>query len=165
MNILNTIKNLVIAVLGLGVAFLLLGFVKSQKVESPTPLDNQSQEQPLEQNTSKFTSLKGIEIFLDNPVENQKVTSPLKITGKAPGNWFFEASAPVIITNWDGLIIGESYIQAQGEWMTTDYVSFEGTLEFTNTEYGDYGFIIFKKDNPSGEPQFDDAVEFKVMFK
>ena len=169
MNTLKTIKNLVIAVLGLGVAFLLLSFVKSQKAESPTISDDQSQEQNFEQNLEqssfKVVSLKGVDIFLDNPVENQKVSSPLKISGKAPGNWFFEASAPVVITNWDGLIIGESYIQAQGEWMTTEYVPFEGTLEFTNTEYGDYGFLIFKKDNPSGESQFDDSIEFKVMFK
>jgi hypothetical protein len=86
------------------------------------------------------------------PLEDSVVSSPIKITGKAPGNWFFEASAPVTITNWDGLIIGESFITAQGEWMTTDYVPFEGTLEFTNTEYGDYGFLILRKDNPSGLP-------------
>jgi hypothetical protein len=49
--------------------------------------------------------------------------------------------------------------------MTTGYVPFEGTLEFTNTEYGDYGFLILQKDNPSGLPENDDAVEFKVLFK
>jgi hypothetical protein len=104
-------------------------------------------------------------IVLDSPLPNAVVSSPLTLTGKARGGWFFEASFPVTLTNWDGLIIGESYITAQGEWMTTEYVSFEGTLEFTNTEYGDYGFFILQKDNPSGEPQFDDAIEFKVLFK
>ena len=28
----------------------------------------------------------------------------------------------------------------------------------------DYNVIIMKKDNPSGEPQFDDALEFKILF-
>ncbi|MEZ4103433.1 MAG: Gmad2 immunoglobulin-like domain-containing protein [Candidatus Paceibacterota bacterium] len=112
-----------------------------------------------------MVSSKGVEIFLDNPLENEVVQSPLMIKGMAPGNWFFEASAPVVLTNWDGLIIGESYITAKGDWMTTEYVPFEGTLEFTNTEYGNYGFLILKKDNPSGEAEFDDAIEFKVLFK
>lgn len=169
METLKTIKNIAIVFVAFGLAFILLGFVKGREVHSPSDLEevninDGNQNEEIVQDF-KITSLKGVEIILQNPKENQLVTSPLKITGKAPGNWFFEASAPVTIVNWDGLIVGESYIQAKGDWMTTDYVEFEGNIEFTNTEYGDYGFLILKKDNPSDEPQFDDAVEFKVMFK
>ena len=159
MEIFKLIRNVFIVLFALGITFLLLEYVQGKKdvdtSENGTSVDE----------AFSVTSLKGVKIFIDHPVQNTVITSPLKITGKAPGNWFFEASAPVTLTNWDGLIIGNSYIMAQGDWMTTEYVPFEGVLEFTNTEYGDHGFLILKKDNPSGEPQFDDSVEFKVLFK
>ena len=162
METFKLIKNIFVVLLALGITFLLLGYLKNEGVvEAPEyslDLENEIE-------VFSLTSLKGVEIFIDSPKENTVVFSPIKITGKAPGNWFFEASAPVTITNWDGLIIGQSYITAQGDWMTTDYVPFEGTLEFTNTEYGDYGFLILRKDNPSGLPENDDAVELKVLFK
>jgi len=163
METLKMIKNIFIVLLSLGVAFLLLGYLKSNGVIKEKNENTTNEE--ISENTLSFMSLKGVEIFIDQPLKDSLVTSPIKITGRAPGNWFFEASAPVTITNWNGLIIGESYITTQGEWMTTEYVPFEGTLEFTNTEYGDYGFFILQKDNPSGEPQIDDAIEFKVLFK
>ena len=162
METFKLIRNIFVVLLALGVTFLLLGYLKNKGVveapENSSDLENETE-------VLSLISLKGVEIFIDSPKENSVVSSPIKITGKAPGNWFFEASAPVTITNWDGLIIGESFITAKGEWMTTDYVPFEGTLEFTNTEYGDYGFLILRKDNPSGLPENDDAIEFKVLFK
>ncbi len=162
METFKLIRNIFVVLLALGFTFLLLSYLKNKEVVQ-APED--SSDKGNETEVFSLTSLKGVEIFIDSPKENTVVSSPLKITGKAPGNWFFEASAPVTITNWDGLIIGESYITAKGEWMTTDYVPFEGDLEFTNTEYGDYGFLILRKDNPSGLPENDDAVEFKVLFK
>lgn len=151
-------KNIVIVFVALSITFLLLGFLEKRQVVAPEIPEVISRETP-------HTSLQGITLFIDSPQENTPVASPLILTGRAPGNWFFEASAPVTITNWDGLIIGESYITAEGDWMTTEYVSFSGTLSFTNTEYGEYGFLIFHKHNASGEPEFDDAVEFKVLFQ
>ncbi|MEZ4114349.1 MAG: Gmad2 immunoglobulin-like domain-containing protein [Candidatus Paceibacterota bacterium] len=162
MEILKMIKNVFIVLLALGIAFILLGYVKEKSKVTENTQEEGQIESP---EVFSVVSSKGVEIFLDNPLENEVVQSPLMIKGMAPGNWFFEASAPVVLTNWDGLIIGESYITAKGDWMTTEYVPFEGTLEFTNTEYGNYGFLILKKDNPSGEAEFDDAIEFKVLFK
>ena len=104
-------------------------------------------------------------IRLDYPRQNSIITSPLVIRGEARGNWFFEASFPVILTNWDGLIIAEGIAQAQGDWMTTDFVPFEAVLEFPNPTYKDNGSLILKKDNPSGLPEHDDALEITVFFK
>ncbi len=162
MQILKMFRNIVILVICLGITFALLGFVKSRTEEVPVDGGEEGQ---LNDRLSLLSFKDGVEILLDEPLVGQVVKSPMRISGSAPGNWFFEASAPVIVTNWDGLIIGESYIKAQGDWMTTDYVSFDGYVEFENTEYGDYGFLILKKDNPSGEPHMDDAVEMRVEFK
>jgi hypothetical protein len=103
-------------------------------------------------------------ISLFTPLANTVITSPLIIKGEARGPWFFEASFPVFLTDWDGLIIAQGIAQAQGDWMTTDYVPFTATLNFTKPSYGATGSLILKKDNPSGLSQYDDALEITVKF-
>lgn len=99
------------------------------------------------------------------PKANDKIVSPLIITGEARGNWYFEASFPVTLTDWDGKIIAEGVATAKGDWMTTNFVPFMATLNFTRPDYGEKGFLIFKKDNPSGLPENDDSLEITVYFK
>lgn len=105
-------------------------------------------------------------IVLTSPTPGQKITSPVTLTGMARGYWFFEASFPISIVNWDGLIIGEGYASADGDWMTEDFVPFTGTVNFTFDPETPYnrGAIILKKDNPSGLPENDDALEIPVTF-
>lgn len=100
-----------------------------------------------------------------NIAANQAISSPLTITGKAKGPWFFEASFPIVLVDWDGLIIAESIAQAEGDWMTEGLVPFTATLKFTKPAYGERGAIILKRDNPSGLPAGDAAVEIPVTFK
>ncbi|MBU1164452.1 Gmad2 immunoglobulin-like domain-containing protein [Patescibacteria group bacterium] len=102
-------------------------------------------------------------IRLNNPRPNQIIASPLEISGEARGYWFFEATFPVVLTNWDGLIIAESYATAQGEWMTENFVPFTATLEFEVPNYKNNGSLILQKDNPSGLPENDDALEIPVI--
>ena len=103
-------------------------------------------------------------IRINTPRPNQMISSPLTIKGEARGNWYFEASFPVILTNWDGLIIAEGIAQAKGDWMTTDFVPFEATLTFTvdKNTYSNRGSLILRKDNPSGLPQNDNALEIPI---
>lgn len=103
-------------------------------------------------------------IIVDLPIANSQITSPLTFSGKARGTWFFEGSFPVSLVNWDGLIIAEGYATASGEWMTEEYVPFTGTLTFDKPGYGDRGAIIFQKDNPSGLPENDNALEISIRF-
>ncbi len=116
-----------------------------------------------------FTSLKGVELIVTSPTKNSVVTSPLIVTGEAPGFWYFEATFPLAVVNWDGLIIGEGYAQAQDEWMTQELVPFVGTIEFYEPlaqegRQAVVGGLILQRDNPSGLPQNDDAVEFQIRF-
>lgn len=118
-----------------------------------------------ERDESEVMSDKGELLIMEFPKQQDIITSPLVVTGQARGTWFFEASFPVVLTNWDGLIIAQGIAQAQGEWMTEEYVPFEATLEFEKPEYGENGFLILQKDNPSGLPQHDDAVEIPILFE
>ncbi len=109
-------------------------------------------------------------IKLTTPVPNGVVGSPLMITGEARGTWYFEASFPVSLVNWDGLIIAQGVAQASEDWMTEEFVPFTASLEFINPyQAGDQDFmkrgaIILQKDNPSGLPENDNALEIPIRF-
>lgn len=110
-------------------------------------------------------------IRLDTPLPLQFVSSPLTITGEARGYWFFEASFPIVLTDWDGKIIAHHYATAEGEWMTEDFVPFTTELEFENPykvgdpDFMQRGTLILHKDNPSGLSEHDNALEIPVRFK
>lgn len=109
-------------------------------------------------------------ITLTTPAPGVVVGNPMTITGQARGMWYFEASFPVVLTNWDGLIIAETYASAQGDWMTEEFVPFVAELGFPNPyKVGDPDFmkrgtLILRKSNASGLPEHDDALEIPVRF-
>jgi len=104
-------------------------------------------------------------IRVDTPRPNSEITSPLAIRGEARGYWFFEASFPIVLTDWDGLIIASGIATAQEDWMTEDFVPFTAELTFEKPGYSNRGSLILQRDNPSGLPENDDALEFPVSFK
>lgn len=108
-------------------------------------------------------------ITVQSPLPNDLVTSPLEIRGAARGTWFFEATFPIVLVNWDGLIIAEGYAEATENWMAEEYVPYRATLEFENPGWEDdfskRGSLILQKSNPSGLPENDDALEIPVRFE
>lgn len=104
-------------------------------------------------------------IHLTAPLPNEKINSPLVVEGEARGTWFFEGDFPVVLTDWDGQIISVGVARAQGEWMTEDFVGFRAELEFDKPEHIDNGSLILRKDNPSGLPEQDDALEIPIKFE
>lgn len=106
------------------------------------------------------------DIFVTTPQTGAQITSPLQIEGEARGFWYFEASFPVVLVDWDGRIIAEGYAEAQTNWMTEAFVPFKAELLFDKPE-GDNnrGALILRKDNPSGLPEHDDAIEVPIVFQ
>lgn len=106
-------------------------------------------------------------VRLETPRPNQTIKSPLTLKGQARGTWFFEASFPVVLTDWDGKIIGEGIAQAKGDWMTAEFVPFEATLTFLadKNAYSNKGTLILRKDNPSGLPEHEDALEIPMVIQ
>jgi hypothetical protein len=105
-------------------------------------------------------------IRVTSPQPGSTVNNPIKISGEARGQWFFEASFPVYLTDWDGKIIAQGIATAKGDWMTTEFVPFTAELSYSLDEisggYSNRGILILKKDNPSGLPEHDDALEMTV---
>ena len=104
------------------------------------------------------------EVVVDSPKFGDMVTSPMMVKGKARGNWFFEANLPATLKDENGNILVQKGMQATSDWMTSEFVPFEGTLEFA-TPITDYGVLIIQKDNPSGLPQYDSSFAVPVKFR
>jgi hypothetical protein len=102
-------------------------------------------------------------IQIVTPAMGAVISSPVTVTGKARGPWFFEANFPVEVRSNDGTILGTGPVQAQGEWMTTEYVSFSAAISF-NAGNNKSGFVRFRNDNPSGDPERDMYVDVPVTF-
>lgn len=103
-------------------------------------------------------------IEVDQPLPNSTVISPLTITGRARGYWYFEASFPVVLKDSTNTVIAQGIAQAQGNWMTEEFVPFVVTLVFTQPPSGSTGTLVLNKDNPSGEPQNDDSFTVPILF-
>lgn len=102
-------------------------------------------------------------VSVTSPEPNATVGDTFSVTGKAPGNWFFEAVFPIKITDADGNAIGSGQAHAQGEWMTTELVPFAATM--TVSEYKGAATLVLLRDNPSGLPENDDAVSIPITIQ
>lgn len=112
----------------------------------------------------------GSVIQVTAPLAGDVVSSPLRITGQARGQWYFEATFPVELRAYDDRVIAEGYATAAGDWMTTDFVPFDAEVFFSNPyEVGavaatKVGTLVLKKHNASGEAQYDHEVAIPVRF-
>lgn len=102
-------------------------------------------------------------IIVHTPLPNAAVKSPLTISGRARGNWYFEASFPVRLLDGNGNQLAIKPAQAMDNWMTTEYVPFDVTLTFT-TPTTDTGILVLEKDNPSGLPEHANELRIPVRF-
>jgi len=110
-------------------------------------------------NTNELTDL----IVVDSPRPNETVKSPITITGKARGTWYFEASFLVKIVDANNNVLGQISAQAQGDWMTEDFVPFSTQLEFSAPTTAT-GSLLLNKDNPSGLPENDKQLIIPIKF-
>ena len=97
------------------------------------------------------------------PISDQVVSSPLIVTGEARGTWYFEASFPVKIYDDNGVELGVIPAQAQGEWMTEEFVPFSAVLKFKKPSTAK-GILVLQKDNPSGLPENEAEIRIPVLF-
>jgi hypothetical protein len=119
-------------------------------------------EYPTDGSSSSAASSVHPDISLSSPAPDATVTSPLVVTGEARGSWYFEASFPVRLLDSNGNELAVAPAQAQGDWMTTDFVPFSVTLTFTTTDTS--GTLVLEKDNPSGLPENADSISIPVQF-
>ncbi len=122
--------------------------------------------QPLENYPSPSLQLKKeISIIVSSPEPDQKISSPLKVSGIAKGGWFFEAGFPVRLLDTEGNLLASASARAQGEWMTENFVPFEAELIFDSKgKSNDRGFLILERANPSNLPENSEQISVPVEF-
>ncbi len=103
-------------------------------------------------------------IVIDQALGGATIQSPLTLTGKARGAWFFEASFPIKLVDKNGDVIATAIAQAKSDWMTEEFVPFEAQLVFSVSETQE-GEIVFEKDNPSGLAKNADELRIPVQIE
>ncbi|PKM87039.1 hypothetical protein CVU83_03465 [Candidatus Falkowbacteria bacterium HGW-Falkowbacteria-2] len=111
--------------------------------------------------TSTDSEKPPVQVELIAPEVNGLISSPYTVRGRAHGSWFFEAVLPVVLTDGDGTVLVQTYGTAVGDWMVDGWVEFTSDLEF-DALGAESGYLIIKKDNPSGLPEHDAQVSFPV---
>ncbi len=104
-------------------------------------------------------------IVVDSPAPGARVSSPLLIRGRARGTWFFEGDFPVVLLDAKGNVVARRFCTAKGEWMTRDFVPFEGTLTFEKPVPGGRGTLVLRKHNPTDRPEHDDALSVPIFIQ
>jgi hypothetical protein len=133
--------------------------MESQPRQCVTP-DGETFVEELEEEPGPITTHSDIRVTTNL---NEPISSPLTISGEARGPWYFEADFPVRIIDVNGRELGIAPAQAQGDWMTTDFVPFSVTIEFTQPT-AETGWVILEKDNPSGKAELADELRIPVRF-
>lgn len=139
----------------------LFAFQTKQKVNTVVPVTEVTKEETTPIAQDNVSNL----IIVESPVKNEKINSPYTITGKARGQWFFEASFPIELRDVNGNLLQTFIAQAQSDWMTENFVPFKATLTYPVQNTPTKAFLVFKKDNPSGEPQYDKSLTIEVTLQ
>ncbi|MCF7820553.1 MAG: Gmad2 immunoglobulin-like domain-containing protein [Candidatus Pacebacteria bacterium] len=127
---------------------------------------NNTDKTQIDGNSENIISEKAISenIKVYNPEIGQTIFSPLEIRGEARGTWFFENNFSIILTDWDGRIIGEALASSSEDWMTEEFIPFTATLKYRLSDdlVSSRANIIFQKSNPSGLPENASSLEYVV---
>ncbi len=115
----------------------------------------------------KLSSEKDGLVEIHSPKIGQSVSSPLVVEGQAKNVWFFEASFPVVLTDWDGRIMAQAPATTSEDWMSEGMHSFRAELDFdlTDNNFMPRGNLILRKSNPSGLPKNADGLEIPIYFE
>jgi immunoglobulin-like protein involved in spore germination len=104
-------------------------------------------------------------VRVDTPEPGALISSPVTVTGRARGSWYFEAEFPVRLLGAQDKMIGTGVARAKGDWMTKEYVPFEVSITFHPAAEDSTGTLVFEKSNPSGAAEHASEVRVPVRFR
>jgi len=103
-------------------------------------------------------------ILVSSPKINEKIKSPLEIKGAARGYWFFEAEFLAELYDANNNFLGRAILTAKDDWMTENFVPFEGELTFSQPATS-LGTLKVLSANPSGLPEHQRIFEVPIQFE
>ena len=150
-NLLILVGALIIIAVAVGAWFAFGTRQAAPVVVTPTPVTPQI----------TYVNASADNIVVTSPIPGAVTGKSFTVTGKARGPWYFEASFPVEVKDPSGNTLATGVAQAQGDWMTTDFVPFSVAITIPGAYQGP-ATLILKKDNPSAEPQNDASMSFPI---
>jgi hypothetical protein len=111
-----------------------------------------------------YTNASENDIVVSSPKPGSTFGQVVAVNGQARGSWYFEASFPIVIEDAGGNIIGQGIGSAEGDWMTEEFVPFKAIIGLSKA-YSGPATVVFKKDNPSGEPARDASVSVPIVIQ
>lgn len=126
-----------------------------EDIDETEEVDEEIEEEPEE--------VEEADVVVFSPQPHEEVTFPLTVTGEARGNWFFEAELNLKLLDNDGNELVEWFATSQEEeWMTMDFIDFEGVIEEV-PEGSTGGTLVIEENNPaSPEERGRDVWTFEV---
>lgn len=100
-------------------------------------------------------------IVVDLPPPGAVTGKEFSVMGRARGYWFFEASFPIELYDKDGKLLYTAIAQAEGEWMTENFVPFKALIKAPISYIGP-ATLVLRKDNASGLPEHDASISFPI---
>lgn len=103
-------------------------------------------------------------IRVTTPTPGSVTGKPITVMGEARGGWYFEASFPIEVRNAAGAVIATGHAEAQGDWMTSEFVPFKATVEIPESFIGD-AVLVLMNDNPSGMAENARSISFPIRIE
>jgi hypothetical protein len=97
------------------------------------------------------------------PLPGETVDATFTVLGQARGNWYFEASFPLEVRAEGGRVLVQMPVQAQGDWMTTEFVPFSAHV--TVSDYRGSATLVLHNDNASGLPEHDRSISIPIVIQ
>lgn len=130
------------------------GLFWTKKARAPVP----------ETGNISYTNASADLITIELPFPGAVTGKSFSVIGKARGPWFFEASFPVEVLDKNGTRLASGIAQAQGDWMTPDFVGFKADIVVPDSYIGP-ATLLLRKDNASGLPEHDASVSFPITIE
>ena len=147
-TITKTIGAIIIVIAAATGIYFLLQWQPPQAIPNPNPTPTQTGD---------------TNITISNMTQGMQLSLPFTAQGVVAGNWFFEGSFPVFIKDMAGNTLGYGLASTPVDWMTPGVKNFTVNLPAVN--YQGPAQIVFQKDNPSAEPQFDASFVVNVIIQ
>lgn len=104
------------------------------------------------------------DIYIERPLLGEQISSPVTISGRARGTWFFEAEFLVELKDDTGELLAQGIARTTADWMTEELVPFSLVLTFERPLATDRGEIIFEASNPSDLSEFAKSMRYPIRF-
>lgn len=163
-------KNILLLAIGLVLGGILVwAMVRGQETDLPVmlvphaelPVAAPAPAKPQPQFTYKNASAEVIKVEV--PYPGAVTGKDFTIVGQARA-WYFEGSFPVQVLDKDGKTIARGIATAEGEWMTSNWVSFKAPIKVPQSYMGP-ATIVLEKDNPSDKRELDASVSFPITIE